>query len=130
MSIVNFIIFGLQWVFVLAFGHIFYLFAFLMARALSETWRPIWQCIAYCLLLGLTDQGFKAFFFAPEPSSGTISLRTFMLDYAIDTAVLIGITLVTYRITRAQKMVAQYPWLYRRAGLLSWREIPRINNTL
>jgi hypothetical protein len=123
MAIVNYLIFAFQWVFLLAFGHIFYLFAFLMARALSDAWRPVWQCVAYCLLLGLADQGFKAFFFASPSSIGTFSLRTFLLDYAIDTVVLIGIALVTYRITRAQKMVAQYPWLYQRAGLLNWRKI-------
>jgi hypothetical protein len=123
MSLVSHLITAFQWVFLLAFGHIFYLFAFLMARAMSDSWRPIWQCVAYCLLLGLADQGFKAFFFAPASSGGMFSLRTFLFDYAIDTVVLIGIALVTYRITRAQKMVAQYPWLYKRAGLLSWREI-------
>jgi branched-chain amino acid transport system ATP-binding protein len=36
---------------------------------------------------------------------------------------LIGIALLAYRITQAQKMVAQYPWLYQRTGLLSWREL-------
>ena len=32
--------------------------------------------------------------------------------YLLDTAVLIAIALVAYRITQATKMVRQYPWLY------------------
>ena len=27
-----------------------------------------------------------------------------------------------YRLTRARQMVRQYPWLYRRKGLLGWEE--------
>jgi len=30
-----------------------------------------------------------------------------------------------YRLTQAHKMVAQYPWLYERAGLFAWREKAR-----
>jgi len=29
---------------------------------------------------------------------------------------------VAYRVIRAHKMVTQYPWLYQRAGLFSWRK--------
>ena len=29
---------------------------------------------------------------------------------------------VAYRMTRAAKMVRQYPWLYERAGLFGWRD--------
>ena len=45
--------------------------------------------------------------------------------YVIDTAVLAGIALFAHRLARARKMVAQYPWLYERAGLLDWRDKSR-----
>ena len=41
--------------------------------------------------------------------------------YLIDAAVLIAIALFAYRLTQARKMVAQYPWLYERAGAFGWR---------
>ena len=40
-----------------------------------------------------------------------------------DTAVILALCLIAYRSTRAARMVAQYPWQYRRAGLFGWREI-------
>jgi branched-chain amino acid transport system ATP-binding protein len=36
--------------------------------------------------------------------------------------VLIAIALAAYRMAQARKMIQQYPWLYARAGLFSWRE--------
>ena len=37
-------------------------------------------------------------------------------------AVQMAIGAVAYRFTRARQMVRQYPWLYRRKGLLDWEE--------
>lgn len=45
-----------------------------------------------------------------------------MTGFLIDTTILIGISLLAYRMTQARKMVGQYPWLYERSGLLGWRE--------
>lgn len=89
--------------------------AMMMGRALAETWRPAWQNVAYGLLLGVANRLFHYFFIVDDPIN--------LLSYVLQTAVLIGIALLAYRITLAQKMVAQYPWLYQRAGLLSWRKI-------
>jgi uncharacterized protein DUF6867 len=36
--------------------------------------------------------------------------------------VILAIALSAHRFTLARKMVAQYPWLYERSGLLNWRE--------
>jgi branched-chain amino acid transport system ATP-binding protein len=36
--------------------------------------------------------------------------------------VLAALCLLAWRVTRARRMVAQYPWLYERAGLFGWRE--------
>jgi hypothetical protein len=89
--------------------------AIMMGRALAETWRPAWQNVAYGLLLGVGNRLFHNFFLADDPLN--------LPSYILQTVVLIGIALLSYQITRAQKIVAQYPWLYQRAGLLSWREI-------
>ena len=89
--------------------------AFMMGRALAETWRPVGQCIAYAMLLGVGNRLFSNFFFAQNVLS--------IPGYIIGTAVLAAIALVAYRITKVRKMVLQYPWLYQRASLFSWREI-------
>ena len=41
--------------------------------------------------------------------------------YLIDTAYLIVVGSTAHQATRAGKMVAQYPWMYERAGPLAWR---------
>jgi len=89
--------------------------AMMMGRALAETWRPVWQNVVYGLLLGVANRLFHNFFMADD----LLNLPSFVLQ----TATLIGIALVAYRITLAQKMVAQYPWLYQRTGLFGWREL-------
>ena len=89
--------------------------AMMMGRALAETWRPVGQCVAYGFLLGVANRLFGNFFFAQSVLS--------VSGYIVGTAVLIAIALVAYRITRVRKMVLQYPWLYRRESLFSWREI-------
>jgi hypothetical protein len=33
-----------------------------------------------------------------------------------------GLAALAWRLTRASQMVRQYPWLYRRKGLLGWEE--------
>jgi branched-chain amino acid transport system ATP-binding protein len=35
--------------------------------------------------------------------------------------VISAFALFSYRLTKARKMVSQYPWLYERSGLLNWR---------
>jgi ABC-type uncharacterized transport system permease subunit len=84
-------------------------------RALASTWRPVWWAVFYAALLGLVDRFLHWSLFGGDLLSP--------LGYAIDTAVLIAIALLAYRVTQAARMVQQYPWLYRRAGLFSWRPI-------
>jgi hypothetical protein len=88
--------------------------AFMTGQALAGTWKPMWQAVFYCLLLGFGDRFLIFSLFDGELSS--------LSGYFIDTAVLIGISLFAYRLTQARKMASQYPWIYERAGLLGWRE--------
>jgi uncharacterized protein DUF6867 len=95
---------------VVAFGFA----AFMMGRALADAWRPGWQNVAYGLLLGIANRLFQNFLNANDVLN--------LVAYAIGAAVLIGIAITAYRATQAYKMVAQYPWLYERAGPFSWRQ--------
>jgi len=107
--------FGATW---LQFGAltviVFGFAAFMMGWALADTWRPAWQVFAYGLLLGVGNRLFQNFLCANDVLN--------LVAYIIGTGVLIAIAVVAYRAIRAHKMVTQYPWLYQRAGLFSWRK--------
>jgi len=83
-------------------------------QALANTWRPMWQVVPYCLLLGGADRFLTWGLFQGE--------LLLLSGYVIDSLVLMGIAALTYRVTLARKMVTQYPWIYRRTSLFTWRE--------
>lgn len=88
--------------------------AFLAGRALASKWRPLWMAVAYMLLLGLALRFFHYALF----NGSLLSLHY----YIVDAMVLIAAALLGYRITRVRQLTMQYPWLYERAGPLSWRD--------
>lgn len=88
---------------------------FLAGQALARTWRPVWQVFLYCALMGCADRFLVYALFDGELLS--------IPEYLIDTAAILALGVVAYRSTRAARMVAQYPWRYRRAGPFGWREI-------
>ena len=87
--------------------------AWMTGQALAATWRPAWQAIAYALLLTLADRFLIFALFEGELLS--------LPGLALDAVVLVAIALTGHRITLAAQMVKQYPWLYERQGLISWR---------
>jgi branched-chain amino acid transport system ATP-binding protein len=87
--------------------------AFMTGQATAVTWKPAWHALVYALLLGLADR-----FLAYALFGGELLLPS---AYLIDTATLAVIAFLAWRLGRARKMVSQYPWLYERDGLLSWR---------
>ena len=89
--------------------------AYMTGHALANTWKPFWHAVVYIILLGFADRFLTFALFEGELLSPA--------GYLIDTAVLLAICAVGYRITQAGKMVSQYPWLYRRAGPFGWREL-------
>jgi Domain of unknown function (DUF6867) len=88
--------------------------AFITGQALASTWRPMWQVVPYCFLLGGADR-----FLTWGLFQGELFLLT---GYLIDTLVLTGIASLAYRLTLARNMVSQYPWVYERTSLFTWRE--------
>jgi hypothetical protein len=87
--------------------------AVMTGRALADTWRPAWQLVPYVLMLGAADRFLIWSLFGGE-------LLT-LSGFAIHAAVLLAMALVSYRITRAARMVSQYPWLFERRGPFNWR---------
>ena len=95
-------------------GVLFGLGAFLMGQAIAETWRPAWQNVAYGFVLAAFNHFMDCALFGAEWTS--------VAHYLIDAAFIIAVALFAHRVTLARKMAAQYPWLYERSGLVSWRE--------
>ena len=89
--------------------------AIMIGQALALAWKPAWQVVGYGLLLGVSDRFLTFALFQGKLLSLT--------GYLADTAVLVVIALVAFRINRAHRMASQYPWLYRRDGLFNWRAV-------
>ncbi|BBK37126.1 hypothetical protein STAQ_22040 [Allostella sp. ATCC 35155] len=87
--------------------------AFMTGQAVAATWRPWWQIVPYSLLLGIGDRFLTFALFEGELLSP--------VGYLVHSLVLLGIAGFAFRVTHVHRMVAQYPWLYERSGLLSWR---------
>jgi len=87
--------------------------AFMTGQALAGAWRPLWQVIFYCVLLGFADR-----FLTWALFQGDLLLLS---GYAIDTVYILAVGLAAYRLKLARRMIAQYPWLYERAGPFGWR---------
>ena len=87
--------------------------AFMTGQALAQTWRPLWHAVVYALLLAL---GSRFLIFALFEGR-----LLWLTGYAADWLVQVAFAAIAYRVTRARQMVVQYPWLYERAGLFSWR---------
>jgi hypothetical protein len=90
--------------------------AFMTGQAIAQTWKPAWHALAYAALLGFADRFLAYALFGGE----LLSLPA----YLVDAATLAAIAFAAWRFGRARKMVAQYPWLYERAGPFSWRSKP------
>lgn len=88
--------------------------AFMTGQALAATWKPVWQVILYSLLLGFADRFLTWALFQGELLS--------LSGYVIDTIAIILIALTAYRLTLARRMTVQYPWLYERTGIFTWRD--------
>lgn len=88
--------------------------AFMTGNAIAETWRPAWQIIPYGFLLGAANRFLVYALFGGDLLS--------ISGYLVDTIVLLAIAALAFRLTRAHKLVCQYPWVYERSGIFSWKE--------
>ena len=87
--------------------------SFMTGQALATTWRPLWQMAPYGFLLAAANRFFSWALFHGQLLSP--------IGFAVDAIVMIVIGVFAYRLMLAHKMTSQYPWLYERTGLLSWR---------
>jgi hypothetical protein len=89
--------------------------AFMTGQAVANTWRPYWQLLVYCALLGAAAR-----FLIYGLFNGALWSLS---GYLIGTGVLVLIGTFAFRLTRARRMVLQYPWLYKRTGPFTWEPL-------
>lgn len=89
--------------------------AYMTGQAVANTWKPYAQVLVYCALLGLVAR-FLIYGLFDGPLWS-------LPAYLFATLVLALIGSFAFRLTRARRMVRQYPWLYRRAGLFGWERL-------
>jgi hypothetical protein len=89
--------------------------AYMTGLAMANRWRPTWMVVGYGLLLGCADR-----FAVYALANGDVFLIS---GYVIDTAILMVIAMLSYRMAKARNMVDQYPWIYERVGLFGWRNV-------
>ena len=91
--------------------------AVMTGQALGRTWQPLWKTVPYAVLIGLANVCPSMF------DARLIHGVDGVMLFIIHTPVLYLAMLIAYFTTRASRMVAQYPWRYRRAGIFGWREV-------
>ena len=89
--------------------------AWLAGRAIALTWKPLWHLFAFMLVLGAAVRFFHYALFGET----LLSLHY----YLTDTAVLVFMAYLGYRVTRTRQMVTQYGWLYKRTSPFTWKEV-------
>jgi len=88
--------------------------AFLMGQALARDWQSFGLVLPYTLLLALTDRFLVFALFGGE--------LTLLSPLLVAYLVLLAMAALGYRLTLVDGMIAQYPWLYERDRLFTWRE--------
>ena len=88
--------------------------AWATGRALANSWRPFGQAFIYLLMLGAAVR------FAHFALFQGVLLS--LPSYLMDTAYLVAVGGLSWRLTHTRRMVVQYRWLYEQTGPFSWRE--------
>ena len=96
--------------------------AWATGQAVAQHWRPYWQVVALCCLLGLVDRFLHWGLFLDYPLNVYKGDIFSLQYYLVDTAVLLLMGSLGYRVTRTKQMTSQYPWLYRRTSPFTWEE--------
>lgn len=76
--------------------------AYVMGKAIAETWRPLWQVVTYAVLLGLVVRFMHFALFEEVMLSA--------LNFGVDLAVLLISGIAGYGNARRRQMATQYGW--------------------
>lgn len=87
--------------------------ATLAGQAAARQWRGPLQAVGYATLLAVAARFLIYALFEGRLLSAT--------GFATDLAFLSAVALVAHRVTHVRCILAQYPWLYERAGPFGYR---------
>jgi hypothetical protein len=90
--------------------------AALAGRAIALTWRPLWQIVAYTLILG----GAVRFIHFALFDGTLLSVHYFI----VDSAICMALGSIGFRGARRSQMLTHYWWLTMSDGALRWRRKP------
>lgn len=76
--------------------------AYVMGKAIAETWRPLWQVVTYAVLLGLVVRFMHFALFEEVMLSA--------LNFGVDLVVLLVSGIAGYVNARRRQMATQYGW--------------------
>ncbi|MEO1793149.1 MAG: DUF6867 family protein [Pseudomonadota bacterium] len=89
--------------------------AWMTGRAISVTWGPLWQALAYMIPL----TGAARFLHFALADGVLLSAWYFVVNFAI----LCAIAAISFQFARTALMAQQYPWLYKRSSPFSVTKI-------
>jgi hypothetical protein len=88
--------------------------SFQLGKAMASTWQSITLMFFYTLLLTCFDRFLLFALFEQKLFS--------LIQFSVDFITLSIISLIAFKITRVNYMVAQYPWKYNKSSLFSYTE--------
>jgi hypothetical protein len=95
-----------------AFG-IWLAVAAMTGRAVAVNWRPWWYVVVAIIPIACAVRFLRYALFGDTLLNG--------VNFAVETAGLMIIGLVAFRLTRVAQMVGSYGWINERAGAFRWR---------
>ena len=95
---------------------------FLAGQTIAGTWRPYFQVVFYSLLLAGSGRFLDYALF----DGRLFALVPLLAAYCV----VLALASLGYRLTLADLMVRQYPWLYERIDAFRWREKARTADNL
>ena len=88
--------------------------AWMTGRAIAESWQPVWRALIYMIPLAAAAR-----FLHFALYEGTLLSAQY---YLVDFAILAALAALSHRMALTRRMVTQYPWLYERTSLLTWKD--------
>jgi branched-chain amino acid transport system ATP-binding protein len=87
--------------------------ALLAGRVQADEWRPAWHVVSACAGLTLANRFLVYALFEGQ--------LVHVMGLASTFVVITAIGIAAWRLTQVRKMVVQYPWVFERTSLWSYR---------
>lgn len=89
--------------------------AALIGMRVARRWQPARKLLPYGIALALAARGLSVLLFGADPLS--------VSGFAIDAYCVLMVAGLGYHYTLSRQLARQYPWMYRRFLVFSWRRV-------